>query len=332
MKDNKDNMIDELLFRYLAGMATGNERTEAEKWIGLSEENSHYFEKFRTIWKSSSNLDVYEQIDTESSLKNVKKRIDFKQKEQIKLRPLWIAMRIAAILIISFGIYLIFRQHDDFKQEIKLTKIETGNEVKTFVLPDSTIVDLNRNSQIEYSENFNKAERRVKFEGEAYFEVKPNKSCPFIIETSRSETRVLGTAFNLKAYSNLKIESILVTHGMVEFSKKAGKVDQKVQLVKGEMAVLSTELKKETNPDLNFMSWKTGIFIFKNEPLPNALELLSAYYQVDFKIEDSSLQSFSISGKYEKLSLQQLIEVLEITLGTKLEKKNGQYCLKPLNQ
>jgi transmembrane sensor len=329
MKDNKDNMIDELLFRYLAGMATENERTKVEQWISLTEENSQYFAKYKTIWESSSNLKAYQQIDTKSSLKNVKKRIDFKKEKQTKLRPLWIAVRIAAILIISFSIYLIFRQNDDLKQELKFTKIESGNQLKTIVLPDSTVVDLNRNSKIEFSENFNKEERRLKFEGEAYFEVKPDKLCPFIIETSRSETWVVGTAFNLKAYKDSKTESIVVTHGLVEFSKKSGKFDKKLKLAKGEMAVLSNELTKKNIIDQNFMSWKTGVFIFNNEPLPHALDLLSEYYQVEFRIGDDKLQSFTINGKYEKKSLEELIEVLEMTLGVRLEKKNGQYWLKP---
>jgi ferric-dicitrate binding protein FerR (iron transport regulator) len=329
MEENKDNRIDELLFRYLAGTVSAGEQSEAETWIGFSEENSQYFNKIRNIWESSSNLKVYEQIDTESSLKDVKKRVNFKQNGKPRIRPLWIAFQVAAVLIISFGIYVIFRQNDNVTKELRFSKIETGNTKRTFVLPDSTVVALNRNSHIEFSENFNKKERKLKFEGEAYFEIKPDKSRPFIIETSRSETKVLGTAFNLKAYPGSETESIVVTHGLVEFSKKSNNKIQKIQLKKGEMAVLSDELKKELNPDLNFLSWKTGIFTFNNEPLPNALKLLSDYYQIEFRIGDDKLKSYTISGKYQNLELKDLIEVLKMTLGIKLEKTGGQYILNP---
>jgi len=322
-------MIDELLFRYLANIASEQERRDAEEWIGLDEDNAQYFSKYKAIWENSSNLKAYEQIDTESSLKEVKKRMDFSKSQKSKSRPLWIITRIAAILVISFVVYLIFRQHDEVRQELKFTKTESGNEMKTVILPDSTVVDLNRNSSIAYSENFNKNERRLIFEGEAFFEIKPNKAKPFIIETSRSETRILGTAFNLKAYKNDENESIVVTHGIVEFLDKSTKSTQKVKLVKGEMAVLSNGIITESAGDLNLMAWKTGVFIFKDEALPKALQLLSEYYQVDFKFGDKKLESFTLSGKYEKLTLPELLEILEISLGLKYEKKEGYYLLKP---
>jgi len=332
MKDNKDNMIDELIIKYLTDIASDDECVELEKWVNLSQENSQYFKQFQTVWENSSNLKAYQLIDTESSLKNVKKRINFQHEEKSKVRPLWMAMRIAAVLVILFGIYLIFRQNDNVKQELKYTKIESVNQLKTVVLPDSTVVNLNRNSHIEYAADFNKSERRLKFEGEAYFEIKPDKSRPFIIETSRSETRVLGTAFNLKAYNGSKTESIVVTHGVVEFSEKSNNVKHKVRLEKGEMAVLSTDLKKEVNTDLNYLAWKTGIITFKNEPLPKALKFLSEYYHAEINIKDSSIVAYTVAGKYEKKSLQEMLEILEFTLMVKVEKENGKYWLKKSNQ
>ena len=74
MKDNKDHMTDDLITRYLAGMATEDEKNSLENWIGLSEQNAQYFNKFRLIWEHSANLKAYEAIDTESSLKRVKEK------------------------------------------------------------------------------------------------------------------------------------------------------------------------------------------------------------------------------------------------------------------
>jgi ferric-dicitrate binding protein FerR (iron transport regulator) len=330
MKDNKNNMIDELLIRYLEGIASENERIELDKWVKQQDENAQYFNKIKSVWEKSAGLKSFQQIDTESSLKNVKKRIGFKEANKRKIQPLWIAVRIAAIVILFFGIYSIFRQKDEAKSDTEFTRIESGNELKTFTLPDSTIVSLNKESQLAYFEDFNKKERRIKFEGEAYFEVKPDKQKPFIIETNRSETKVLGTAFNLKAYSGSGFESIVVTHGLVEFSEKTGNSKQKVLLEKGEKATLANELTKEMNYDLNFMSWKTGILIFNNEALPSAFKVLSEYYKTEFVIGDSRLNAYRISGKYEKLELDAMLEVLEMTLGVKSEKDNGKVWIRTL--
>jgi transmembrane sensor len=328
MKGDDKNMMDGLINRYLTGNASENERIELENWISLSDKNSLYFRKLQSVWEDSLKMKTYQEIDTESSLKNVKKRIDFKQDNRLKVKPLWIFIRIAAVLIVSIGIYLITRQIDHAHKELKMTRIESGNELKTVILPDSSVVSLNRNSRIEYSEDYGKQERRLKFDGEAYFEVKPDKLHPFVIETGLSETRVLGTAFNLRAVKGSKSVSIVVTHGLVEFSKKSVGNEHKVLLEKGEKAILNESIVKGKNDDLNFLSWKTGIFIFNNEPLPKALEILSDYYHVQFKIQDSTMKAFTINGKYEKLSLKDLISILEMTLGFRVERSGETYILK----
>jgi ferric-dicitrate binding protein FerR (iron transport regulator) len=328
MKDNNNHIKDELLIKYLTGNASENERIEVDSWIKLNNENALYLSKMQSIWQNSVNLEAYKEIDTESSLKNVKKRIEFNQRPIHKIKPLWMVVRIAAVLVVLFGFYLIFTQNDTIKKESKLTKIDSGNELKIVILPDSTVVSLNRTSHVEYAEDFGKGERRLRFDGEAYFEVKPDKLHPFVIETEQSETRVLGTAFNLKALKGSTSESIVVTQGMVEFSKKSDGQKQKVILEKGEKATVSDNLIKERNKDVNFMSWKTGIFIFNNESLPKALEIVSDYYHVKFRMQDSSLNTYTLNGKYEQLSLNDLISVLEMTLGLKFEKTSDTYILK----
>lgn len=321
MKDNNKNSIDELLVRYLTGIASIDEKIEVEEWLSLNEENQNYFNKFREVWEISSNLKAYQEIDTESSLKNVKNRIDFKSKPEAKVRPLWMFMRVAAILIVFVGIYLIFNNKSNNAETAKMIKIESTNDLKTVVLPDKTVVTMNLASVIEYPENFTGNERRVKFEGEAYFQVSPDKTKPFIIETGKSETRVVGTAFNLNARASEENESIVVTEGIVEFSGKTEKTKVPVRLVKGEKAVLNAELKKEENNDINFMSWKTGVFVFDNQNLSEALNALSGYYHVEFKLNDSALSNYTLSGNYEKLSLDELIEILEMTIHVKIVRK-----------
>lgn len=330
MKDNKDHMTDDLITRYLAGMATEDEKNSLENWIGLSEQNAQYFNKFRLIWEHSANLKAYEAIDTESSLKRVKEKTSSgSEKKAAKIKPLWIAVRIAAIVIIFFGIYMISRQKPNEQTAQEITKIISEDGIKTMMLPDSSMVYLNKFSAIEYDEKFNKRERKIKLNGEAYFEVKPDKKRPFVIETSRSVTRVLGTSFNLKAHAGSEDESIVVTSGLVEFSDKEKGREHKVQLKSGEKANLGKVLMKETNTDLNFLAWKTGIIQFRNEPLPKAVAFLSEYYGVKITLEDAQLKDFHLTGKYEKKSIGEMMEILEMTLQIKAEKMNGHYRLKP---
>ncbi len=328
MKDNKKNSIDELLLKYLTEITTENEKVEFEKWLKLSKENHDYFSKFKSVWKLSANVKDYQEIDTESSLKNVKNRIDFASKPKVK--PLWIALRVAAMLLVFFGLYMIFNGKTSSSDNLKMVKIESADEIKDIILPDGSVVTLNIASVIEYPENFEGKERRVKFSGEAYFKVTPNKQKPFIIETDKSETKVVGTAFNLRAMTNEKTESIVVTEGIVEFSGKTATTKSTLRLIKGEKAVLNSALKKQENTDPNFMAWKTGVLIFNDENLSDALQVLSLFYHVEFKIKDSILRSYTINGRYEKLKINEFIEVLEMTLDVKIEKQDEIYWLKSI--
>lgn len=327
MEEINKNSIDELLIRYLTGFATEDKRIEAENWMNSNEENREYFEKFKSVYEMSSKMKEYQKIDTESSLKSVKQRIDF-GKQTAKVRPFYVAMRIAAVLIIALGLFFIFKDDGTNLTEETMVKLESFEGLKTVSLPDGTLVTMNAASMIEYPENFEGKERRIKFKGEAYFGVAPDKSKPFIIETNKSKTRVVGTAFNLKALSGSGTESIVVMEGIVEFSGKTKKTDEPVRLEKGDKGVLTSELKKEKNTDLNFMAWKTGILVFDNENLVSAIKVLSDFYKIDLKIKDSSLNEYTISGRYEKqLSVNELPDVLEMVLDIEIEKKGQTYWL-----
>ncbi len=327
MEEINKNSIDELLIRYLTGIASSDELVEAENWLNSNEENRSYFEKFKSVYQMSSNLKEYQQIDTESSLKSVKQRIDF-GKQKAKVRPLYTAMRIAAILIVALGLFFIFKDNGAGK-EVQMAKVKSLDNLKTVSLPDGSVVTLNAASLIEYPEKFSGNERRVKFSGEAYFEIAPDKTKPFIIETEKSETRVVGTAFNLTALTNSETESIVVTEGIVEFSGKTKKTITPVRLVKGEKAVLKAELKKEKNIDLNFMAWKTGILQFKNVPLKQALAKIAEHYKVDVKVADSEIGNMDFLAVFNNQKFEDVLEVIELTfVDVEFEKKNDTYWLK----
>jgi len=94
--------------------------------------------------------------------------------------------------------------------------------LKKLELPDGTRVVLNSGSRLRYPHDFNSGKREVYLdEGEAFFEVRPNAKKPFIVHSRHLRTLVLGTSFNVKAYSTLKTEVISVRTGRVGVSDAA---------------------------------------------------------------------------------------------------------------
>mgnify|MGYP000004802238 CR=1 FL=1 len=69
-------------------------------------------------------------------------------------------------------------------------------------LSDGTKVWLNSRTKIEYPAVFADKERRIKLDGEAYFQVAQNIHKPFIVQTPKGNVEVLGTQFNVESYSD----------------------------------------------------------------------------------------------------------------------------------
>ena len=82
-------------------------------------------------------------------------------------------------------------------------------------LADGTQVWMNAESRLEFPDRFNGNTREVRLKGEAYFEVKKDAKRPFVVHTDYLTTRVLGTAFNVRAYSR-RDASVTLVSGRVQ--------------------------------------------------------------------------------------------------------------------
>ena len=96
-------------------------------------------------------------------------------------------------------------------------------ETQTFKvsLSDGTEVWLNSLSQIKFPFVFSREKREVWVNGEAYFKVAKNPYCPFIVHTSLTDIKVLGTEFNVNTYDSLQTNVALI-RGSVSTRSKSG--------------------------------------------------------------------------------------------------------------
>ena len=140
-----------------------------------------------------------------------------------------------------------------------------SDSARVYILPDKSRVWLNKNSVVSYLPDFGDSVRKVQLHGEAFFEIQPDPERPFIISANGSETRVIGTAFNLRAYEK-DDPVVTVVSGKVAFSNE-NSVEEKLVLIKGEKATLHKQggkLVKEKNDDRHFLDWK-HILVYKKE-------------------------------------------------------------------
>mgnify|MGYP005755191887 FL=1 len=180
-------------------------------------------------------------------------------------------------------------------------------------LPDGTVVWVNSESSLRFPEKFTSNRREVFLEGEAYFEVKKDANRPFYVYTEVGKVRVLGTAFNVCAYSNDRFWQTTLVEGSVMINQE----EKEVLLKPNEQYQIDVRTGKaglrEVLPEL-YTSWRDGKFYFKAYTFEELVEKLERWY--DFKMfymnEEIKTRRFSgVVNKYQPL--EEMFKFLQMT-------------------
>ena len=152
------------------------------------------------------------------------------------------------------------------------------------VLPDGTKVWLNSASSLRYPTVFNGAYRNVELSGEAYFEVARNSHAPFTVNAAGMQVAVLGTAFNLMAYTDEEVIRTTLVNGSVRLQSPKG-----TQLIQpGEQGSLDKKEPRFTvsRPDLEeVLAWKNGEFKFSGLTIQTIMRQMARWYDVDIEYQ-----------------------------------------------
>ena len=210
------------------------------------------------------------------------------------------------------------------------------------VLPDGSNVWLNASSSITFPAAFSEKERRVEITGEVYFEIAKDKTKPFIVHTSSStpgipgmiggmDVQVLGTHFNINAYSEEGIIKTTLLEGLVKVTAPnpyKGKGIETAFLKPGQQAALITgnaggnleaqNLKVISNADVTAaVAWKNGLIVFDNSDIKAILRQISRWYDVNILYEEN-IPSEEIKGTIpRKMKLSEALHALELSSGLK---------------
>jgi transmembrane sensor len=176
-------------------------------------------------------------------------------------------------------------------------------------LPDGTNVWLNAASSITYPTAFTSNTREVTITGEAYFDVRKNPSKPFIVKTPKEKITVLGTQFNVNAYSDEPVMKITLTQGSVMVADKKLKPGQ--AYVNG--SITSTNIAHD-------LAWKNGFFAFEDADINTIMRQLSRWYDVQVKYAEE-IPVGEFSGEIGRnLTLSQVMKVLsKVRINFKIE-------------
>jgi transmembrane sensor len=200
--------------------------------------------------------------------------------------------------------------------------------ILTDTLSDGSIITLNRNSGLSIANGFNRKERRMALRGEAYFEVAPDKTRPFVVAVNDLEIKVVGTAFNVDNASIPGKVLIAVTHGKVLVSTGG----QSLYLSAGEQAEYNQQThllsRIETQQNPNTLAYKNKVFQFNATPLREVVRQLNSAYGTKISLQNQTLEACPLTARYNNLGINRVLELIADSFSFKLEKNpDGTYVL-----
>lgn len=162
--------------------------------------------------------------------------------------------------------------------------VPTGKHTR-LILADGSTLHVNAGTKVIYPDKFEKNHREIFVDGEIYIDVVKNEKAPFVVSTTSCDIQVLGTAFNVHAYSQDKSSEIVLVRGSVKLTDKQ---DRELMLKPDELAlVCENKIKGKKQVDASdYVSWTQGLLKLDATPLSSVFRRLERYYGVKISYDD----------------------------------------------
>lgn len=307
-----------IIKKYLSGRFSPETEEKVQKWI-IKEKDTEESEKASSDYWNGLNANT--NPDTYPALKRVNKRIGYPKRQHISFYQK--LARIAAVmipmLIVASG-YLYYNFTKDNMIEISVAY----GERKHILLPDNSEIWLNAGTMVRYPKKFSHAQRLVYLDGEAYFSVEKDAAKPFIVKTSQLSVKVLGTKFNVKAYTDDELITATLTSGKVEVTPSS---QNSRTLLPNEQLIYdknTSDISITAIPAADADGWITGKLIFTNTTFTKIVQTLERRYNV---IIDNTT-NISASKRYtirflKNENLDEILTVLQEMIGFSYLKKGN---------
>ncbi|UYQ94433.1 DUF4974 domain-containing protein [Chitinophaga horti] len=303
--------LKELLSKYQEGTATAAEMREIDEW----------YQSLDAQPALTSQLDGEERVALEQLLLlRITRNIEAAEPMRVVKRPARYWWAAAVVLLLGAGGWWMTRDKTTSPTPV-LATLEAGkNSIKKIVLPDSTAVWLNFDSKITYSATG----REVWLEGEGYFDVASAKAQPFLVHAGGLEVKVLGTSFNIDAYTPSDKVTVTVANGKVAIGNDNVTA---TALTAGQQAIYlpkNASLVTVLVDAADFAAWRQGQLVFREMKFRDIALRLERRYDAHIRFEDNEVSEALLTGSFDdKVSLSKVMDMLCDIHGYKYRKTPG---------
>ncbi len=338
---NIENINWDLLAKYLCNEAGESEKQEIEAWAGQSGINLAELNNSRELMDKARLWFESRNYNSTAAWEKIERRLE-SASPVIQMQPgvnsgmfYRRMLRVAATILLAVslgtaGYYIGFRQQ---KPAIYTEVITNDRQVVAGItLPDGSVVTLNVNSALTYPKTFSGNSREVSITGEAFFEIQPDASRPFLISAGTAQIKVLGTSFNVCAYPKAETVEVVVETGKVQVTCSSLAQTSGCDLIlapgeKGSLSNMDFTLVKSVNADRNLSAWRTRQLVFEETPLSEVITTLEKVYFVNIQLADPALSSLVLTANFNQQTIDFILDVIRLTFSIELTSMNGQYFL-----
>lgn len=303
--------MNEQLDKYFLGELSDPEKKALFDQIESSPENKAEFIRLQnTVTISKLGEQNGDGEWASIKMKELDNHINHKQAHRLYLNLAKYAA-VAAILLVNIWLLT-----DKFIPEEKTplyTKIEVPKGQRIFMtLQDGTEAWLSPRSVIKIPNEFSKDERSVELDGEGFFWVTKDAKRPFIVKTRNYNIKVLGTCFNVFAYSESERFETNLVEGRVQVIDNS-RPEENLMLQPNEMVSLKNGVLVKSTATFNNEEYlKSGVFYFSNKKFSEILDYLTLWYKVKFDVRDSAQIDKYVSGKFRQSDeIERILKALQ---------------------
>jgi ferric-dicitrate binding protein FerR (iron transport regulator) len=334
--DGKDKHIEtDLLMLYLTGQADSLQTEKIGLWLSESDEHAAYLKSLEMLWIETGKISPPPvNVDVKKAWESVSGKLNFntdnisgKNKSRLHIGGLW--LRVAAIVVLLIAIYSLYQWSGTGKP---MTLVASEGQITIDTLPDGSEITLNSNSVLQFSKSFQKKERIVKLQGEAFFEVRPDSTRPFKVELDGdASVKVLGTSFNIKEIKESGIIEVYVQSGIVQLS--LGNENQKnVSLIlkageKGSIYTKTGIIEKQPDIGMNAIdiAWLNHTFIFDGVKLKDVADFIESYFHVNVEFKKEAIKEHILTATFRNDDIDEIMQIIADSFNLQLTQENGTY-------
>ncbi len=328
----------ELLIRYSNNTATAEEKALIDHWYELL-----YNNKLPAL--KQSELDNIEQemwahIEKAGNLSG-----PFTVYRSIKRKRLYYFAAAAVIIgLVISGWLVFFHSAKTFSYEISRRQNKLSESVNATTTPqridleDGSYILLKPASKIAYAQHFGANKREVYLEGEAFFQVAKDATRPFYVYTNELVTKVLGTSFDVRAFSHDDTIQVMVHTGKVTvYKRKNGATEQ--ELAKANATIITPNQQILFNRQLASFTRSVTIqpqvintadntdskqFVFTDTPASEVLMMLQRSYGIPIIFDEELMSHCSFTGAFTNESFFERISLVCKAIEATYEQADGQ--------